>query len=112
MNPDTDTDTDMTELLDDLDADDADSELGDNLRTTLDVLAEEIDVSTEGGGGMNGGMMDPGMALSVLKPLLQRWADENPDEVKAALARVHLETGALLDHHEPDAEPMDLLDHE
>jgi hypothetical protein len=109
MNDDNDT-TSTDELLDTLDADDTETELGNNLVATVDVLADEIDAGDAPDGAGPGGMMTPDMALSFIKPLLRRWAATNPEQVKTALARVHLETGALLDYHEPDADPEDLLD--
>jgi len=105
-----DDNSDKTATMDGLlDTDTTDTELGNNVVTTVDVLAEEIDAGNAPDGGM-GGMMGPDMALSIIKPMLKRWAATDPEQVKAALARVHLETGALLEHHEPDAEPEDLLD--
>lgn len=111
MNPDdtTDTTATMDGLLDQLDTETTDTELGRNVVATVDVLAEEIDAGDAPSGGM-AGMMGPEMALSIIKPMLKRWAASNPEQVKAALARVHLETGALLDHHEPETDPEDLLD--
>lgn len=86
------------------------NELADHLVSTIDVLAEDIGAAeTPDAGGM-AGMMGPDMALNVIRPLARRWAVESPDDVLASLARLHLETEALLNHHAPETDPEDLLD--
>lgn len=107
----TDADPQPHELIEEIETDDDTTELAEHLVTTIEVLADEIDAADtpDGGGGM-AGMMDPGMALSILVPLVRRWAIESPDGVMAVLARTHLETGALIEHHRPEAEPIDLVE--
>lgn len=95
------------------DAEDS-NELADHLVATIEVLADEVmdgDLDSEDVDMGMMGMMGPEMALEVIKPLARRWAVQNPEQVVSCLARLHLETGALIEHHGPDHQaPEDLLD--
>lgn len=81
------------------------SELAEHLVATVEGLADEIEAGVDDG---MAGMMDPEMALGVLKPMLAAWATKNPDEALETLARVYLESEALLERH-ADEEPEALV---
>lgn len=104
------SDLDPDEALD-LVPDATDSnELADHLVSTIDVLAEDVNADEMPDAGGVAGMMGPDMALNIIRPLARKWAVDSPDDVLAALARLHLESGALLEYHAGEVDPETLLD--
>jgi len=83
--------------------------LADDLVTTLDVLVDELDLDDADASGPMG--IGPSTAINFLRPAVKRYATENPEATKAALARISLETEALAREHTPvDGDPRrDLL---
>jgi hypothetical protein len=83
--------------------------LADDLVTTLDVLVDELDLDDADASGPMG--IGPSTAINFLRPAVKRYATENPEATKAALARLSLETEALAREHTPvDGDPRrDLL---
>lgn len=103
----------MTDELTDLLDEEPDPELlANHVLVTIDVLADEIDADDAPDAGGVAGMMGPETALNVMKPLLEQWAQENPEQVLKTLARIKMESGALLAEHAVGATPTDLLDDE
>jgi hypothetical protein len=98
------------EILDEtesIDPDDA-GDLAADLITTVDVLVDELDLDDVDESGPMG--IGPSTAISLMKPLLKRYATENPEATKAALARVSLETEALTrEHSGVDGDPRERL---
>lgn len=73
-------------------------QLADNTVATLDALVDELDLDdADAPTGPIG--IGPDMALNMLRPMIYKWAEANPETAVATLARISLETEALVDEH-------------
>lgn len=81
------------------------SQLAQDIDRSIEVLFSEIELSGTAPGGI-----DPAMAMSIMRPMIQQKADQEPQAIKRTLAIIHLESGALLEQHtDEDADPTDLI---
>lgn len=102
---DPDNSTDMDELKQR--AEDVDpSPLADDLDASIDYFSSSLDLG-DGDALDPMGMFTPQSALDLLRPMIQAKATEDRDVALKTLAIIHLETGALLEHH-ADQTPEEL----
>lgn len=82
------------------------SQLAQDIDRSIEVLFSEIDL----GGGPAPGGIEPGMALSIMRPMIRQKADQEPATIRKTLAIIHLESGALLEQHtDEETDPTDLI---
>ena len=81
------------------------AELGHDLGATCATLVEEMGVT--GGESYQG--ISVGMMVQQAIPKIQNYAAQNPQTGIQAVARMYLESRALLDKHAPETDPEDLL---
>lgn len=90
-----------------IDPDEA-NELATDLLATLDAVVDELDLDDADATGPMG--IGPSTAINFLRPAVRRYAAENPEATKAALARISLETEALTrEHTAVDGDPREQL---
>ena len=82
---------------------DPDTELSRDVAATIETVIDEIEIEQAQANGM-----DPNALLSMVLPRLYDKIDNDPEQAKRTLARLHLETGALLEKHDERA-PEEVL---
>lgn len=81
------------------------TDLADDLDASIKGLAQEVDLS---GDGPNPVPISPEQGISILRPMIQTKTTKDPTATLKTLARIHLETGALLEKHS-DLDPVELV---
>jgi len=103
----TDSDPNADELIEQLQTttDDIDDELAHDLDASIGQLSTRVDFE---GDGPNPMPIGPEQGIELLRPMIARKADTDPEAVLRTLAIIHLETGALLEKHST-VDPVNLL---
>lgn len=89
------------------------SELAEDIRMSLEDLADELEATTDDADADMAAAGLPSIGLNqvmnMVGPAVATKATNNREGALEALALVHLETRALLEKHEPDMDPVDHL---